>query len=141
MDPSDLLPGLGDMLEKHLGRQGYHVTTFVVVMAALMIILLPAIPGAALWPILKDVVDPSYFPRFGYAVFVLFVVAVPAALISYAIMVRVLQPWLFRKLEERNSDSPRAGANFGTTFASTGRLPLGTSSSGHQKRLVRSMKK
>ena len=46
MAPTDLLPGLGKMLEQRLGRTGYHIGTVVALAAAMSIILSPVLFGA-----------------------------------------------------------------------------------------------
>ena len=54
MDPSDLVPGLAEMLEYRLGRFGYHLGTLVGLAVAVFLLLLPV--GAVI-VIIKPFVD------------------------------------------------------------------------------------
>ena len=112
MDPSDLLPGLAGMLEKRFGRTGYHMGSVVAVMAALTIILSPIVPGAALFALFKWAFDPAYLPRLFYLAVVFGVLLLPLSVLSFVIMTRMVQPRLYRKLEEGEHQLDEDRRNF-----------------------------
>lgn len=59
MNPSELLPGLGEILEHRLGRVGYHLTTIVALAVALFLILLPIATIVATWNALDGPINTN----------------------------------------------------------------------------------
>ena len=99
MEPSDLLPGLGKMLEQRLGKMGYYLGTVVVLSVAAFLILLPfgAVAAAvlAMSNAFYGPIEANTALRFLYIVLYIIVFVVGLFLLHWAVK------RMSRKLEQR----------------------------------------